>query len=849
MQLSTIREKFINYFVKQGHAPVSSSPVIPQDDPTLLFANAGMNQFKDIFLGKETRNYTRATTSQKCIRAGGKHNDLNDVGYTTRHLTFFEMLGNFSFGDYFKKEAIQFAYEVTTEVFEIDPTRVYATVFESDDEAFELWRPYLPESRIIRMGAESNFWAMGETGPCGPCSELLFDRGEHFSSAKHPLEDVTGERFLEFWNLVFMQFNRVDGKETTLAKQSIDTGMGLERIASLKQGVSTVFDIDLFQDLIVSIEEVLKQKYQKNKVAFHVIADHIRSLSFAIADGAILSNVERGYVLRKILRRAFQFGRRLGAEDPFLYKLVLPLTRLMGNPYEELNNRKNQIEEMIAVEEETFIKTLKRGQGLLQKTIDDAKNEGIISGVAAFKLRDTYGLPFDELELIAKDHGLSIDMRAYIEEEEKAKALSKKGQEVEKRFSSDLFIPFLDKHGPCQFFGYDTLELDVTVNGLLHDGLFVDTLKKGEKGILLLDRTPFYAEKGGQVGDIGMIGPFKVEMTTTLMKGVILHHGVALETITLSEVLQAKVDPQFRKGIEKNHTATHLLHYALQQVLGPNVRQQGSLVTQNRLRFDFNSSKALTKEELTQIERIVNQKIGENGAVKTYELPYEEAKKDSNIKQFFGDKYDSIVRVVQTGSYSYELCGGTHLPSTQELLLFRIQKESSIASGVRRIEALIGQEALQLMQNKEELLEKILTQLKSDEAKVLQTITTLQEEQKTLQKELKEVREKEKKELIERLSQKENIVIFEANFPLSDLADIAKRLVDRNIQIALLTHGHTFALATKTLSAKDLMQKMASIVGAKGGGNDRLVQGTVQQLQHLPTLETTFRSSLESLRL
>ncbi|NBU62535.1 MAG: alanine--tRNA ligase, partial [Chlamydiae bacterium] len=433
MNVSQIREKFIHYFVQKGHIHVPSSPVIPQDDPTLLFANAGMNQFKDIFLGKEKRDYSRATTSQKCIRAGGKHNDLDDVGYTSRHLTFFEMLGNFSFGDYFKKEAIQFAWEVSTEVFQLDPKKIYVSVFETDDEAFELWKSHIPENQIVRFGAKQNFWAMGDTGPCGPCTELLFDRGERFSVAKNPYEDESGERYLEFWNCVFMQFDKGPHGQTPLKRPSIDTGMGLERIAALKQGVDNVFEIDLFKSLIRDAETILGKSYEHNRVAFHVIADHIRSLSFAIGDGAILSNVDRGYVLRKILRRAVQFGRRLGKEEPFLYKMVLPLISQMGSTYTELKSQQAVIEEMILNEEEAFLRTLKKSGGLLQKAFEEAKPRNILDGEVAFKLKDTYGIPFDELALMAKDMSIQIDTAGYLKEEERAKEISRKGFEVKEQ--------------------------------------------------------------------------------------------------------------------------------------------------------------------------------------------------------------------------------------------------------------------------------------------------------------------------------------------------------------------------------------------------------------------------------
>jgi alanyl-tRNA synthetase len=842
MNVSQIREKFIHYFVEKGHIHVPSSPVIPQDDPTLLFANAGMNQFKDIFLGKEKRDYSRATTSQKCIRAGGKHNDLDDVGYTSRHLTFFEMLGNFSFGDYFKKEAIQFAWEVSTEVFQLDPKKIYVSVFETDDEAFELWKSHLPENQIVRFGAKQNFWAMGDTGPCGPCTELLFDRGERFSSAKNPYEDESGERYLEFWNCVFMQFDKGPHGQTPLKRPSIDTGMGLERIAALKQGVDNVFEIDLFKSLIRDAETLLGKSYEENRVAFHVIADHIRSLSFAIGDGAILSNVDRGYVLRKILRRAVQFGRRLGKEEPFLHKMVLPLISQMGSTYPELKTQQAVIEEMILNEEEAFLRTLKKSGGLLQKAFEEAKPKNILDGEIAFKLKDTYGIPFDELALMAKDMSIQIDTAGYLKEEERAKEISRKGFEVKEQISMEPLLEFVEKHGPSEFLGFETLSTKATVTGLLVNGQFVDTLLEGQKGAVILSETPFYAEKGGQIGDTGTIGSFIVEATKTPVKGLILHEGKAAKTIVLSDVLEAQVNSSLRTEIEKHHTAAHILHYALQQVAGPAVRQQGSFVGSNRLRFDFNSQKPLSELEIKEIERICNQKIKENHPVIAYESPYEEVKKEPKIKQFFQDKYDPIVRVVQIGDFSYELCGGTHVKNTKDILLLKVIKESSIASGVRRIEAICSQEAISLLLQKESTLEKANLLLKCPQDKTLDTLEAVLLHYKKMQKDLEELKEGEKRKIFQDLLHApQGKVIQELMLDLKDLVDIACPLAKGRSEAVFLFNENRFVLAAPPkLDAKKLLEELKGSITIKGGGTKEFVQGTFDiplkgeaQLKHL----------------
>ncbi len=745
-----IRRHFLKYFKEKNHAVVASSPVVPHDDPTLLFVNAGMNQFKDVFLGKSHRDYARATTAQKCIRVGGKHNDLDNVGHTSRHLTFFEMLGNFSFGNYFKADAITFAWEVSTQVFQFDPERIWATIFETDEEAFELWKQILPEKRIVRMGEKDNFWAMGETGPCGPCSELLFDRGSSYGSASSPLEDLSGERFLEFWNLVFMQFDRDTGSHLTpLPKQSIDTGAGIERVVSLKMGVDTVFATDIFQNLIAQIESVSQLKYNPTdphlSPAFHVIADHIRALGFAIADGAQPSNIERGYVLRKLLRRAVRYGRMLDINQPFLAKVLPRLIEVMGPDYPELVTSKMRIADIITIEEEAFLRTLKRGGNILSTIIDKAQSSPLkqITGEEAFKLKDTYGFPVEEILLIAKDTGLQVNLDAYQMLEEKAKETSRAAQTThQQKLEKNLFESYAAQHGPSEFIGYETLHAESTVTALVKEGKFVNQLNAGDMGMIVLDRTPFYAEMGGQIGDQGALShqnaTFVVNECNAPLPGVIVHIGLLQEgTLLLGEPVSARVESPRRQSIANNHTATHLLHWALQEVLGGHIRQAGSLVDPLKLRFDFNHHKPLSSAERRQIEEKVNAKIRENRPIEAYELPYEEAQGRTDIKQFFGEKYGTKVRVIDI-DYSKELCGGTHTHRTGTIGLFKIIKEGSIAAGVRRIEAITGEVAEAHIYQQEAILESLAEQLKTPISSLNEKVASCLEDHHRLTVELKQ---------------------------------------------------------------------------------------------------------------
>lgn len=847
-----IRRRFLEYFKNHQHTVVASSPVIPHDDPTLLFINAGMNQFKDVFLGKSKREYTRATTSQKCVRVGGKHNDLDNVGHTSRHLTFFEMLGNFSFGDYFKKEAIKFSWEVATEVFGFTPERIWPTVYLDDDEAFELWKQYVPEARITRFGEEENYWSMGEVGPCGPCSELLFDRGEKYGNAANPHEDPSGERYLEFWNLVFMQFNRhADGTKDPLPSPSIDTGAGLERVVGLKLGVDSVFETDILRELIAEVEQISKKPYRgihdHAAPAFHVISDHLRSLAFAIADGVQPSNVDRGYVLRKVLRRAVRYGRQLGMERPFLAQVLPKLVKTMGSDYPELIASQGRIEEILTTEEEAFLRTLKRGGTLLADIVRDAKDKDqCISGDQAFKLKDTYGFPLEEILLIAKDEELSLDIKRYESLEKKARELSKKGRKsTEQVAETNLFAKYVEENGETLFTGYDELTTKTTVKSFVVDGDFVDSIHANQKGMVILESSPFYSEKGGQIGDQGNIysdqGHFVVEDTQSPYPGVTIHTGQLTEGILhVGDQVEAEVDSTRRQKIANNHTATHLLHFALQQVLGEHVKQAGSIVDQSRLRFDFSHHKSLTEGELKEIEAMVNEHIRSNCSVENYELSYEEAQGRQDIKQFFGDKYGARVRVIDIGP-SKELCGGTHTSATGNIGYFRISKESSIAAGVRRIEAVTGVEAEAFVREKEDLLDSAATLLKTRPHQLMERLEKTQEEIKLLNKQLQALQNQQRQNLLNRLDEQVkksgdiSYASLRLTLPIKELRSFAEEALSRigsGVVVVGAAEGERCGLlavvsediASRGYEASHLIKVLAPKIGGSGGGKKHLAQ-------------------------
>ncbi len=854
MLSQTIRRNFLQFFKDNGHSIIASSPVVPHEDPSLLFTNAGMNQFKDVFLGKSQRDYVRAATSQKCIRVGGKHNDLDNVGHTTRHLTFFEMLGNFSFGDYFKEKAIEFAWKMSTEVFELPEDKIWITIFQEDDEAYEIWKKIAPVSRIVRMGEKDNFWAMGDTGPCGPCSELLFDRGSKYGDARNPTEDASGERFFEFWNLVFMQFNRnAQGECVNLPKQSIDTGAGLERVVSLKMGVDNVFATDTFKSLIAQIENTFGIPYDPKDLslapAFHVIADHIRSLSFAIADGAQPSNIERGYVLRKILRRAVRYGKHLGVQEPFLAKILPRLVEIMGPDYPELVSSHSKIAEILTLEEENFFRTLKRGGNILSQVVEKAEKSPLkqISGEDAFKLKDTYGFPLEEVLLIAKDTGLQVNLDAYQLLEEQAKERSRAASsQTSEQAEVGLFQDFVKAHGSCEFKGYEVEELEGTILAIFQGGKAVDSLSEGEEGMIMLNQTPFYAEKGGQVADTGVISHnkahFEVRNCQNPFPGVIAHIGTLERGVLIpGEPVLASIDRSKRGKICNNHTATHLLHYALEKVLGPHIRQAGSLVDTERLRFDFNHHKSLSREEIRSVEKIVNDKVRENQSVRWYELSYEQAQNEKQVKQFFGDKYGSVVRVVDI-DYSKELCGGTHTKHVGTIGLFRIIKEGSVASGVRRIEAVTGSAAEDYIYEQEEVLDVCASKLKTSPALLEERLLALLDENKRLSDSLKVFKRQELKSLAKTLKTDakkiKGIPFISSVVPLSieEMQLLAEELGhdETSFVIALGTQLDkqkcqllvkiSSDLQKKGLSAGAFVKQMAPSIEGNGGGKADLAQ-------------------------
>ena len=851
MKSQKTRRGFLNYFEKTGHAKLPSSPVVPADDPTLLFTNAGMNQFKDIFLGQSVRDYTKATTSQKCIRVGGKHNDLENVGHTTRHLTFFEMLGNFSFGDYFKKEAIATAWEVTTEIFKFDPKDLWITVFHEDEESFELWQKFVKADRIIRKGEKDNFWSMGEVGPCGPCSELFFDRGEKFGPARNPAEDIEEERYMEFWNLVFMQFNRDPAGELhDLPKTGVDTGAGLERVVSLQMGVDSLFETDILHGLISEVEKISGKKYG-GAAPFKVIADHMRTLSFAIADGVQPSNIERGYVLRKVLRRAVRYGRQLGIEKPFMAELLPPLLEMMGDDFPELRQNESRIAEIVTLEEEGFLRTLKRGGNILNQIIVKSEKEKIISGDDAFKLKDTYGLPLEEIMLLAKDAALGVDINRFEDLEKEARLRSKASHKQTVQIAEESAF---EHFASTDFIGFDSLTAEAVIVGMVREGKPVDVLNEGEEGIIVLDRTPFYSEKGGQVGDQGALfteeAEFRVIDCQSPYTDIVAHTGVMKKgSLSVGKPLTANVNAARRTSIANNHTATHLLHWALQQILGEHVRQAGSVVDAQRLRFDFSHHKGVSADELKNIEHLVNAKIRENRRVESYELSFTEVQKRGEIKQFFGEKYGNRVRVVDI-DYSKELCGGTHVPFTGQLGYFRIIKESSIASGVRRIEAVTAKEAEAFALKSDQLIVTLSEQLKTQPHLLLERFAKMEEEQGQMKAELKQFKTAMMSGQIDVLlgevkGESVPYLIRSVDLAPKELKDLADQLMERGSSLALLLIGHekdkcmllarvSPDLIGRKIHANDLIREIAPILEGKGGGKADAAQGGGTAVDKIP---------------
>jgi len=760
--VNEIRSKFLDFFAKNGHEIVPSSPLVPRNDPTLMFTNAGMVQFKNVFTGVEKRPYQRATTSQKCVRAGGKHNDLDNVGYTARHLTFFEMLGNFSFGDYFKERAIELAWNLITKDFGLKKDKLLVTIYHNDDEAAGHWKKIagFSDDRIIRIATSDNFWAMGDTGPCGPCSEIFIDRGEHIWGGPPGSPEEDGDRFLEFWNLVFMQFEQVTKDErVALPRPSIDTGLGLERMACILQGVDSVFETDLFRNLIDATASALGHgPDEQNAASFRVIADHLRSSAFLVADGVLPSNEGRGYVLRRIMRRAMRHAQLLGAKEPLMHRLVWALVREMGQAYPDLVRAETLIEETLRLEETRFRRTLARGLSILDEKSAGLKKGDMFDGDTAFTLYDTYGFPLDLTQDALKSRGISVDQASFTDamerQREKARASwSGSGDTA----SESVWFPLREKLGATEFLGYDTESAEGVVTALVKDGTDVDSLKAGESGAIVLNQTPFYGESGGQVGDTGVLTGegVKVRVTDTQKKvgDLFVHLGtVEKGTLKVGTALQLEVDHARRSSIRAHHSATHLLHEALRQVLGDHIAQRGSLVAPDRLRFDFVHPKPITAEELARVEDIANDVVLENDEVTTRIMAVDDAR-EAGARALFGEKYGDEVRVVSMGKqdrahgqnalgWSVELCGGTHVRRTGDIGLISVTGESAVASGVRRIEALTGRHARKHANDTIALAKTAATELRTSIEDVPARIAALMEERKKLERDLSDARKK-----------------------------------------------------------------------------------------------------------
>ncbi|HZR88723.1 MAG TPA: alanine--tRNA ligase [Bradyrhizobium sp.] len=761
--VNDIRSTFLNFFAKNGHEIVPSSPLVPRNDPTLMFTNAGMVQFKNVFTGVEKRPYQRATTSQKCVRAGGKHNDLDNVGYTARHLTFFEMLGNFSFGDYFKERAIELAWTLITRDFGLKKDKLLVTVYHTDDDAAVLWKKIagFTDDRIIRIPTSDNFWAMGDTGPCGPCSEIFIDRGEHIWGGPPGSPEEDGDRFLEFWNLVFMQYEQVTPEQRVdLPRPSIDTGMGLERMASVLQGVESVFETDMFRQLIEATASALGHGPGKDNIAsYRVIADHLRASSFLISDGVLPSNEGRGYVLRRIMRRAMRHAQLLGAKEPLMHRLVWALVREMGQAFPELVRAERLIEETLRLEETRFRKTLTRGLSILDEKSASLKKGDMFDGDTAFTLYDTYGFPLDLTQDALKSRGISVDQASFQDAMERQRQKARASWVGSGEAATEtIWFPLREKLGATEFLGYETESAEGAVAALIKDGQEVESLKAGESGAIVLNQTPFYGESGGQVGDLGLLtgeGGIKFRVTDTQKKaGDLFVHLGTLEhgTLKVGTALQLEVDHTRRSAIRRNHSATHLLHEALRQVLGDHIAQRGSLVAPDRLRFDFVHPKPITPEELARVEDIANEVVLENDEVTTRLMGVDDAR-EAGARALFGEKYGDEVRVVSMGKgarehgqnalgWSVELCGGTHVKRTGDIGLISVTSESAVASGVRRIEALTGQLARKHANGVMGLAKAAAAELRTTVDDVPARITALVDERKKLEREVSDLRKK-----------------------------------------------------------------------------------------------------------
>lgn len=849
MTSAELRKAFVDFFAEKGHTPVHSSPVIPAEDPTLLFTNAGMVQFKDTFLGLESRDYNRAVSVQRCIRAGGKHNDLENVGYTARHHTFFEMLGNFSFGDYFKREAIAFAWEFLTKRLGLPEEKLWVTVFNEDDEAADIWLKEMgvSEQRFSRCGAKDNFWSMGDTGPCGPCTEIFYDHGPSIAGGPPGSPEEDGDRYIEIWNLVFMQFDRsADGTLTPLPKPSVDTGMGLERLAAVLQGVHNNYDIDLFKTLVKAAADATGHNDLTNS-SLRVIADHIRSCAFTIVDGVLPSNEGRGYVLRRIIRRAIRHGYKLGQKQAFFHKLVAPLVAEMGEAYPELKAQQSNVERALKLEEERFAETLENGMRILEDTIAALAGKQI-PGDTVFKLYDTYGFPLDLTADIARERGLTIDESGFESameaQRERARAASSFSAQGQTR---------IDFEGKTDFIGYEHDHAIVKVLALFKDAKPVTQLFEGDAGLVLLDKTPFYAESGGQVGDSGSLteGMHSFHVSDVQKQGsLFLHFGqVTAGTLEVGQAVEARIDVHARRASERNHSATHLLHAALRQILGTHVAQKGSLVSADRLRFDFAHFEPISSTQLREIERLVNQNIMQNHPVGTQQMDIEAAKK-MGAMALFGEKYGDVVRVVDMGEFSIELCGGTHVSSTGNIGPFRILSEGGVASGVRRIEAITGEGAWQTIYALEEVINQVANVTKADKAHVVDKVGQLVNANRELEKQLQQFQSKlaasQGEEILQQVKSVNGVNLLVAQMQgdgnlLRDTMDRLKDKLDPAVILLAAVEGDKVSLvagvsksATDRFKAGELVNHVAQQVGGKGGGRPDMAQAGGKDPAGLP---------------
>jgi alanyl-tRNA synthetase len=854
MKSSDIRAKFLQYFESKGHTIVRSSALVPGNDPTLLFTNSGMVQFKDVFLGQDKRAYSRATTSQRCVRAGGKHNDLENVGYTARHHTFFEMLGNFSFGDYFKRDAIQFAWELLTKVYGLDPKRMWTTVYKDDDEAYELWTQLIgvPAERCVRIGdkpggGSDNFWQMADTGPCGPCTEIFYDHGPEVAGGPPGSPDADGDRYIEIWNLVFMQYNRDEsGKLHPLPKPSVDTGMGLERIAAVMQGVHSNYEIDLFQLLIKSAARETNTKDLSSN-SLKVIADHIRACSFLIVDGVIPSNEGRGYVLRRIVRRAIRHGYKLGQTAPFFHRLVDDLAQAMGGAYPELEKAKARVSQVLLQEEQRFAETLDHGMKVLEGEL--TREDKMLDGEMVFQLYDTYGFPVDLTADIARERGVRVDYAGF----EAAMERQRERARAASTFRMATGVSYSGKR--TEFHGYDTLTLESTVIALYRDGAHTDELSAGESGIVVLDRTPFYAESGGQVGDRGELagvnGTFAVDDTQKIQSDVFGHKGsVRAGKFKIGDKVMCAVDPLSRSRSAWNHSATHLMHAALRSVLGTHVQQKGSLVDAERTRFDFAHHEPMTAQQIAQVEDLVNREIRRNSDVAARVMKYDEAVK-SGAMALFGEKYGDEVRVIGMGEFSTELCGGTHVRRTGDIGFFKVVSETGIAAGVRRIEAVTAEGALTFVRQQEQRVAEAAAALKSSPQEINAKIQQLIENARAMEKELARLKARmaasQGAELGDQAVEVKGARVLAATLEgadaksLRETVDQLKSKLKSAIVVLGAVEGEKVTLiagVTQDLVGKvkagEVVGHVAQQVGGKGGGRPDMAQGGGTQPDKLP---------------